>query len=273
MISTNCKSMYSKWQLARKYISHYFSAYSGKGHGIHSPFVYDFVRTVLQDRDAKKTLQPVEDLRRKLCHDPREILVEDLGAGSAHDKQNKRRVASIAKHAAKSPALCRLLHSVVKRYKPETIIELGTSLGLSGSAMMLGKAGTRLITIEGASAVAEIASENFKSLGLNNIEQIRGDFDQVLPGLISSGKKCDLVFIDGNHRYEPTVRYFKMILQSVHAETIIIFDDIHWSDGMEKAWDEIRKNPSVTCSIDLFFMGMIFFRPEFREKQDFRIRF
>lgn len=265
--------MYSKWQLARKYISHYFSANSGKGHGIHSPFVFDFVRTVLKDPSAKQALRPVEELRKKLCQDPREIVVEDLGAGSGIDKSNTRRVSSIAKHAAKSPALCRLLYSTVKKYKPKQIIELGTSLGLSASSMSIGYPDAALITIEGAPAVAEIAAENFKTLGLNNIQQIRGDFDQVLPELKSAGKTGDLIFVDGNHRYAPTVRYFDWLLQSVHAETIIIFDDIHWSAEMEKAWDEIRKNPRVTCSIDVFFMGMIFFRPEFREKQDFRIRF
>jgi predicted O-methyltransferase YrrM len=263
--------MYSTWQLARKYIAHRFSSFGKKGHGIHSPFVYDFVRTVLMDKKKYPAFEKIELLRKQLLKDQTEPEVLDLGAGSSIKGGKKRTVASIAMHAAKSPKLGQLLFKIVQRYKPDNVIELGTSLGLSASYLSMGNPGGSVYTIEGSPAIAEIAKSNFKQLGLTNITGKTGDFNQVLPGLLND-RKPGLVFVDGNHRFEPTIQYFDMILPHIQPDSIVIFDDIHWSAEMEKAWVKIRSNPAVTCSIDLFFLGMIFFRSEFREKQDFRVR-
>ena len=161
---------------------------------------------------------------------------------------------------------------MVKKYKPARIIELGTSLGISAAYLAKADPQTEVITIEGSPEIAKLAAENFKTLGIQNIIQRTGDFNQVLPELLND-QEAGLVFIDGNHRYEPTVRYFEWILPHTGDDSILIFDDIHWSPEMEKAWAAISAHPSVTCSIDLFFLGMIFFRSEFREKQEFRVRF
>jgi predicted O-methyltransferase YrrM len=82
----------------------------------------------------------------------------------------------------------------------------------------------------------------------------------------------DFAFIDGNHRKEPTEKYFNELLAKTNNDSILVFDDIHWSREMEAAWDTIKNSPAVTCSIDLFFIGIVFFRKEFKEKQHFKIR-
>ncbi len=127
--------------------------------------------------------------------------------------------------------------------------------------------------MEGATQVAKIAKQNFNKLKLQNIQLMEGDFDGTLPSVINQLPSLDFAFIDGNHQQEPTERYFQQLLQKTHNDSILIFDDIHWSSGMEGAWQEILKHPSVRCSIDLFFIGIILFRSEFREKQHFTIRF
>jgi len=85
--------------------------------------------------------------------------------------------------------------------------------------------------------------------------------------------KVDMVFLDGNHRLEPTIRYFEMILSYSHGGTLIIFDDIHWSPGMEAAWYEVRQHPQVTATIDLFFLGIALLNPDFRQKRHFKLRY
>ncbi|MFZ9719521.1 MAG: class I SAM-dependent methyltransferase, partial [Chitinophagaceae bacterium] len=85
--------------------------------------------------------------------------------------------------------------------------------------------------------------------------------------------KLDFVFIDGNHAYAPTLRYFNAMLPFVHSGTVMILDDIHWSAEMEKAWQAISNHSAVTLSIDLFFVGILFFREEQLHKQHFRIHF
>jgi len=265
--------MYSKFRLGSKYLSYYLTASNNKGHGIHSPFVFEFVSKVLNDRRQYSEYEKVENLRKRLLKDHTMLTVKDFGAGSAKDKTDKRTIASIAKNAAKPAKFGQLLYRLVKYYQPQNILELGTSLGITTSYLSLAKPDTNLITMEGASAVAASARQNFNSLNLQNIFLIEGNFDQTLSSALLQMTQVDFAFIDGNHRREPTERYFKQLLPATHNNTILILDDIHWSIEMEHGWEAIMQHPSVRCSIDLFFAGILFFRQEFKEKQRFSIRF
>ena len=265
--------MYSSLQLAVKYFKHWITASNGKGHGMHSPFVFEFITKVLNDKTNYPEYEKVEALRDQLLNDHTILDVEDFGAGATMDKKNRRSISSIAKNAAKPKKFGQLLFRMIKYYQPETILELGTSLGITTSYLSLAKPGVRLITMEGSKEIADVAERNFRNLEIRNIEIIEGNFDNTLSSLITHYSSVDLAFIDGNHREEPTERYFQQLLSKANNNTILVFDDIHWSGEMEAAWETIKNNPAVTCSIDLFFIGIVFFRKEFKEKQHFMIRF
>ena len=134
-------------------------------------------------------------------------------------------------------------------------------------------ANANVITMEGSSEIAAVAKKHFQYLGLKNIEQVTGNFDETLPGVLSRNAQLDFVFIDGNHRLEPTMRYFEWLKPHVHENTVLIFDDIHWSKEMELAWKKIQADEMVTLTIDLFFIGMVFFRKENKVKQHFSVRY
>jgi predicted O-methyltransferase YrrM len=265
--------MYSSFQLAIKYINYYLTASNSKGHGMHSPFVFEFITKVLNDKKAYPEYAIVEKLRNDLSKDQTVLTIEDFGAGSAANKSSQRTIRSIVKNAAKPPKFSQLLFRMAKYYQPGTILELGTSLGITTSYLSLAKPDAQLTTMEGAAAIAEKAQKNFKTLKLQNISLIEGNFDYTLSAAISKFSTIDFAFIDGNHRREPTERYFNQLLPVIHNDSILIFDDIHWSLEMEQAWETIKQHPSVRCSIDLFFIGIVLFRQEFKEKQHFKIRF
>lgn len=264
--------VYSPLQAAAKYFRYYVHAANSKGHGVHSPFVFEFITKVMNDLTSYEDYKTVEDIRKKLLADTTEILVEDMGAGSAVTSSNKRSIASIAKHAAKPKKFAQLLYRMVKYYQPKTVLELGTSLGITTSYLSLSNAAAKIITLEGADSIAAFAKNNFKELGLRNIELVQGNFDDTLSTVLKNHTKIDFAFIDGNHRQEPTERYFQQLLPCLHNDSILIFDDIHWSPEMESAWKNIIQNPAVTCDIDLFYIGIISFRKEFKEKQSFAVR-
>jgi len=265
--------MYSRIQLAFKYLSYYFSASNGKGHGTHSPFVFDFIINALNDSTVYSDYGRIEEKRTAMLLDKRKLAITDFGAGSSKSSGNQRSIASIASSAVKPKKYGQLLYRMVKKYQPATILELGTSLGITSSYLALGNPQAKMITLEGSNEIAAVAKNNFKELGLERIELVQGDFQQTLPGVLSSLSSIDFVFVDGNHRKEPTLNYFNQLLLKIRPETILVFDDIHWSREMEEAWELIKSHPSVKCAIDLFFIGVIFFREEFKEKQDFIIRF
>lgn len=265
--------MYSRWQLSLKYLRYFFLSSNGKGHGTHSPFIFHFITQVLNDRKLYTEYDQVENLRDQLTRDNTLLTLEDLGAGSSFGKTNKRTIAAIAKGSAKPQKIGQLLFRIVKAYQPQTIVELGTSLGITTSYLSLGKPDARVITMEGAREVAAEAGKNFRQLGIKNIEVKQGNFDAILMPVLAGLDSVDLAFIDGNHRREPTERYFRDLLPKINNDSILIFDDIHWSPEMEQAWETIKAEPRVSCSVDLFFTGLVFFREEFKEKQDFSIRF
>ena len=265
--------MYTKFQLAARFFRYYITAANGRGHGIHSPFVFKFITEVLNDNRSFYPYYPIEAIRQEMLTSAAVIEVVDFGAGSYGLKGKQRKVKDIAFSSLKSPKYARLLFRIANYFQPENILELGTSLGITTAYLASAKNSAKVYTLEGAADIAEIAKYNFRKLGLNNIIQITGNFDDTLTGVLEQMKSADLVFIDGNHRREPTLRYADQLRSYLHAGSIVILDDIHWSKEMEEAWDIVRKDPSVTCSIDLFFIGILFYNPDFKTKQHFVIRY
>jgi len=265
--------MYNKLTLAKKWWQYYRTASNGVGHGIHSPFVFDFVKNVLNDKRWYYAFAPIELVRQDLLKNHSLVQVEDLGAGSVVSKSNARKVSEIAKNALKPKKLAQLLFRVVNHYQPETIVELGTSLGITTSYIAAANGNANVFTIEGSHAIAAIAKNNFRELNVYNVHLLEGGFDAALPQLLEKIKEVDFVFVDGNHRLEPTTRYFELLLKHSNQDTILVFDDIHWSEEMEIAWKKIKQHHSVTCTIDLFFLGLVFFKKDFKVKQHFVIRF
>ena len=266
-------TMYSSFQLTLKYLNYYLAAANGKGHSIHSPFVFDFINNVLNDRTEYPDYNKIESVRKKSSKDQTVLTIEDHGAGSSSSTSKERTVSSIAKHAVKSKKYGQLLYRIVKYYHSNSIIELGTSLGITTSYLSWASPGGNVFTLEGSMEIASVARQNFKALEVQNVKLAEGNFDYTLPSVLYHLISVDLAFIDGNHRREPTENYFHWLLEKANSNSIFIFDDIHWSKEMEQAWQHIKEHPAVRCSIDLFFIGIIFFRQEFKEKQHFTIRF
>ena len=265
--------MYSTFQLGKKFIRYWLTADNGKGHGVHSPFVFEFITKVLNDRSAYDCYRSIEPLRRQLLRQSAVVELEDFGAGSRMHPSYKRRVSEIAQSSLKPKKYAQLLYRMARYYRPASVLELGTSLGITTAYLASAGGDTPVTTMEGATAIAAIARNNFDRLGLRNITLREGNFDHTLPRWLQLHPRVDFAYIDGNHRQEPTLRYFNWLLPYVHNDTILVFDDIHWSSEMEAAWATICGHPQVTLTVDLFFIGIVFFRAEQKIKQDFTIRF
>jgi predicted O-methyltransferase YrrM len=240
-------------------------------HGVHSPFVYRLVDQVIYDFHAKKVYPEVESIRQGLLNDDRMITVTDLGAGSHLNKNLIKRVGDIAKNALKPPKLAQLLYRLVADLQPHNIIELGTCLGTTSIYLQEAAPQAKVYTLEGCPQTAAIAKEGFDKAGLKDITLITGNFDDTLPAVIDGLEKLDFVFVDGNHQKDATLKYFEWCLPKVHDDTLLIFDDIYWSEGMKEAWAQIKAHPQVTVTVDLFFIGLVYFRSG-QVKEDFIIK-
>ena len=241
-------------------------------HGTHSPFVYKLTDEVIYDFRPKNDYKIIEAQRKKLLNDQSVITVTDLGAGSHLNKNRSKRISQIAKNALKNPRLAQLLYRITKNQEPKIIVELGTCLGITTAYFSKACPEADIITIEGCSETAKTAYNNFRQLALDNIELRVGNFDDILPTVLDDVRQLDVVYIDGNHRKEATQNYFLQCLSKVHENSLLIFDDIYWSKGMKEAWEEIKAHPEVTVTIDLFWIGLVYFRKG-QAKEHFKIKY
>lgn len=229
-------------------------------HSLHAPFIYQFYQQVIRDATPPPEFEDIEQYRKNLKTSTQKISVKPIGATSVVNNAEIRSVSDIARNSLSSPKFGRLLYRLVQFQQPRVILELGTSLGTT-TLYLSADAQNKVFTLEGCPETAELAKQAFQSLSRENIELREGNIDTTLPDLLNQIETVDLVYIDANHRKEPTLRYFQQLLPKTHAGSILVFDDIYWSFEMMEAWKIIRNHPQVTLSIDLFDAGIIFFRP------------
>ena len=240
-------------------------------HGVHSPFVFDLVTKCFYDKKKYPEYSILKNYRKSLLENKNFIEVTDFGAGSRVFKSNKRQISKIAKTAGISPKRAELLFRITKYFQPESILEIGTSLGLATSALSLGNTNAKITTLEGCPQTMSIAKSQCQLQNLNNIEFVNTEFSSYLKNSKLPTPNYQLIYFDGNHSKQATLDYFELLLPTITNETVWIFDDIHWGKDMEEAWKTIKNHPKVTVTIDTFQWGIVFFRAE-QEKEHFTIR-
>ncbi len=256
--------------LLKPMLRYFFSA--GNEHDLHSPFLFDFYKKAVQASELPPEANQIEALRKATRRDSRVIEITDFGAGSRWNKSNARKISTIAKTSEKSQKWQAILFRIIKNYYANsTIIELGTSLGITTSYLAIANPTNRIVTFEGCPEIADVAQQNFKNLQFENISQVVGNIDETLLDFLRNEKIVDVVFFDANHRYEPTVRYFELCLAKSHENSMFVFDDIYWSEEMRQAWKEIKAHESVRQTLDFWQIGIVLFRKS-QPKQHFRLK-
>jgi len=261
-----------KVNLTFQYIYYKLFARHRNGHAVHSPLVYDFIIHVLHNTDNSGSFASVESYRNE-CLNRKEIIeLTDLGSGHGNAIRKRRKVCEIARTSPVNPKFGRMLYALSRHYRPGTIIELGTSLGISTMYLAAGNPSARIVTVEADKNLAAIAAREFAKRNLNNIELIASAFDTVLPSLANELTGESLVFIDGNHRKKAVISYCELLMRSKCNMLIIVLDDIRWSGEMTEAWNELKSHNKARITIDLFFMGLIVVRENI-SKQNFIIKY
>lgn len=265
------------------YLKHFFSSWNTTGEGIHSPYLFELVRFILRDRNAYYCFADIERRRvlLKACND--ELDVVDFGSqGSKEGKRVRRKVSEIAKNHLERPEVGQLLFRLVNwigehEKRPLEIVELGTSLGVTTAYLASADSRNTVQTYEGSGEVLQVAQGVWRTLRLENIRWIEGDIDQTLLNrdhsllLYYAPARVDIAYVDANHTYEATKRYADFLLERLNQKGVLAIDDIHYSEEMERAWQELKLDPRVTSTMDLYHLGLIFVDPHYL-KRHYKIR-
>ena len=253
----------------KNFIRHFFTAKRNEN-GIHSPFAYALCEEVFYNTNTFYDFKYLDDIRDNLLTNETELEIEDFGAGSKTFKNNTRKIKDIAAKGISTKKQSEVLYKLMNFLKCSNALELGTSLGLNTLYLAKVNKENTLISIEGSKELFTFASNLAEKNRAPNIRFIHSVFKDALPLVLDELTTVDLLYLDGNHTYAATKDYFTMALEKKNNASVFIFDDIYWSKGMTEAWNEIKKHPSVTLSIDTFYFGMVFFKEEIKEKLDLK---
>lgn len=237
-------------------------------HGIHSPFVFDFVDNCLTTKVDKNFLNTRKIWLQILKKNREQFKITDLGAGSKQ-MGNTRSVAQLAKNAGSKGLYGEILWKIAHHYRPELMLELGTSIGTGSIHLKSGNPESHLITVEGCDAILSRALQQFDYWHLSGITTICSSFETFveLPAI----GKYDLIFLDGNHSRNATLVYLEKLFDHSHSQTVFILDDIRWSDDMWDLWKQLVSDERFHVSIDLGRMGLLWRREE-QTKEHFVLR-
>jgi predicted O-methyltransferase YrrM len=271
------------------WLKHQLTARNTGGHGVHSPYLFEWVRMVMSDKNTYYVWDEIEEIRQEMLKDTRELEFVDYGSGKLKGENGeRRRVCDIARGSLARRKDAQLLARLVgwlgrplltsplrggigdeasEDRKGLTIVELGTSLGVTTAYLAAMDSRNKVLTYEGCPAVAEVAQANWEKLGLNNIACVVGEITvDSLQLTVDRLSGIDVAFIDANHTYEATLTYFNALASRVHEKSVVVVDDIHYNEDMEKAWKAICADERVTTTMDLYRMGLVFFDKHYWRK-------
>ena len=227
---------------------------------IHSPYLYDLTCHLLDLRKKDESYDKIEDLRQALLKNKDGLRVEDYGAGSYTGKASEiKRIARLAKVSSSNTLKCKLLSNLVSYIQPSCILELGTNLGLATAYLHSAAPTADCITVEGSETIYQQAKLNLEALGYNDIEIHNSLFNSFIEEHSPIIERSDLVYMDGDHRYQSTLDYFDKIWTSwsgTSSVQVIVLDDIYWSKGMQNAWDTIKENYKCQ-TLDFYKLGIV----------------
>lgn len=252
------------------YIRHRLTSWNTGGEGVHSPYLFELVRMVIYDENRYYCWQDIENRRYAMLHAPKLIQVTDYGTGQS----GERLVKDIAKRCLCSrkegEILFRLANFLREKAEgPITIVELGTSLGISTAYLAMADSRSKVVTFEGSEAIAEMARTNWKKLGIENVACVVGNIDETLGA--HAPTHANLIYIDANHTCEATLRYVRQLMPAMGQQSIMVLDDIHLNEDMEQAWEEVKQMKEVTSTFDFYRFGLVFVDPHYLVKH-YRMR-
>lgn len=205
---------------------------------------------------AADHLKQVHAIRRRYFGDDRTVSSLNDGTPGPWDEGTLDAAASASAPVEQG----RLLFQLVRAFHPDRVLELGTNIGISacylGLGLRYGSCG-RLITVEASGARLQLARQILDEVGLTDVEAIEGYFDQVLPDLLDRLGTVELAFLDGNHQLDATMRYFHLLRPHMPSGSLMILDDIRWSEDMLDAWGRVSSSPEVSAVADLGRTGLL----------------
>jgi predicted O-methyltransferase YrrM len=248
-----------------------FLWYSTNEHAVHSPFVFNLVTKCFYDTKYKPNYATLHDYRSYLLRTTREMEIINSRTHSKIFNPDRSTIKKTVKSVGINPKHAKLLLRITDYFQPNMVLEIGTSPGIATSALALGNKTATITTLHNHPDSTNIVQSQLENFGIGNVTVVGTAFEKYFSTVELHNVTFDFIYFGYNNSKNATLDYFEVLLATINNETVWIFENIHESKEIEKAWLFICRHPKVTVSIDTFRWGLVFFRTE-QNKQHFIIR-
>lgn len=245
---------------------------SKRWNAFHSPYLFSLFQYACDEKVTFSLFKQIELYRNTFLSSAKQVTRTDKGAGSKRTTSNQLPLQKIARSSLSNPFQCRFMSRLVQYSRARTVVELGTSLGISTAYLAAGMSEGNVYSVEGDPILSNHAQQMLKELNLPHIHLINDTFENFITSLPDEISGIDILFIDGDHRKDRLLKYYNGLLPKLHAGSIVIVDDIHWSPDMEEGWKEISAQKEISQSVDCFYFGLLFFDQIFLAKEHHKVR-
>lgn len=253
----------------RKSVLLYRSIRYRKGFGVHSPFVYNLITKVIEERCGYYSFYDIELLRKQLLFREERLTYPDR---QKRGRMKSRTIGEIVKREAIKPRHGALLFRLVNYFKSVRILQLGPTMGLSTLYLTSYASHLQCVALENVSEFATIARQVFDKAARNPIDLRVGDYQTLLPEALRDMKQVDCVFFNTLYELYDNFRLFEACLDYVHNDTFFVFEGIRANSQMRKFWQDVCASPDVTVTLDLYSLGIVFFNKKLH-KRDYIVYF
>lgn len=227
-----------------------------RGDGVHSPFVFNLITKVIRERAVYYCFQEIEALRKELLQSKETILCPDR---RHKGKFCRTTVAAAVKREAVRPKYGALLFRLTNRFRSKSILQIGSSLGLSTLYLTLYAPALKCVSLERVPAFASIAGQLYSRAARTAIDVRIGDYKELLPGILREMGTVDFLFLNGRREQEDMLWLFTACLPYLTDDAVLVCEGIKSSRAMRCFWKEVCRHPEVTVTLDLFAAGIVFF--------------
>ncbi|MCQ2344843.1 MAG: class I SAM-dependent methyltransferase [Paludibacteraceae bacterium] len=219
------------------WLRYQLKAHYRRGHHVHSPYTYRLFRNVLFERWPYYSFNEIEKIRKNQAQN-----------GEKSD----------------NPKYTQLLQRLCATNNAKTIIEIGRTNGIS--TMYLASNNTH-------STVYSISDKKptdvFIKTRYTNIHQCKA---AELQRTIDKAESIDILYVRRSCGFNEIDNIFDLCKPKSNDGSIFIFDDIHKDSQTEKKWENILESDNVTLSLDLYRVGLVWFKKDLK-KQHYTVKY
>ena len=223
----------------------YRAVFCHGGHGVHSPFVFDLITTVIEEHNDYYCYEQLQTIHMQVLHRKDERVYGT----------RKRPIKKTYKKYGLTSSELKLLFRLANRIQPKTMLVVGSNFGLTPLYLTAYSSDFSCVVIEPDPVTAMIANEYINKYATASIE--------VLPCLDDIPENLDFIFWDIRpFNNNLLIQTFERFMLHVHEMSVLVIAGINMSSNCRKTWKTICTHPQVTVTIDLCHLGIVYFNPK-----------